>query len=73
MLLHFSTWDPLITLLALCILWMIPAHGRALAGPPPSYEKYVGGKKTRRSGKPFGNSQVCLEDRCLLRAVNLNT
>lgn len=24
---------------------MIAAHSRALAGPPPSYEKYVGGKK----------------------------
>lgn len=44
-LLHFSTWDPLITLLALCILQMIAAHSRALAGLPLSYEKYVGGKK----------------------------
>lgn len=43
-LLHFSTWDPFVTLLALCILQMIAAHSRALAGPPPSYEKYVGGK-----------------------------
>lgn len=41
-LLHFSTWD-LITLLALCILQMIAAHSRALAGLPPSYKKYVGG------------------------------
>lgn len=38
-LLHFITWDPLITLLALCILWMIIAHSGALAGPPPSCEK----------------------------------
>lgn len=43
--LHFNTWDSLITLLALCVLQKIAAHSKALAGPPPSYEKYVGGKK----------------------------
>lgn len=65
-LLHFFTWDPLITLLALCILWMIAAHSKALAGPPLSYEKYVGGKK-----QPFRKNPLEIP-RCACRIVVLS-
>lgn len=56
----------------LCISWVIAAHSRALLGLLLTMRN-TWEEENRHSGKPFGKSQVCLQDPCLLWAVNLST